>query len=145
VTENTEGETTDIPETPIVENTEGETTDISETPIVENTEGETTDISETPIVENTEGETTDISDTPAVENTEEAAAIGSDPDVNSNVDNQTEMPEPGFVPEDPNQQNDEIQTGDLTKSVIYTITNNSFTDNKPIVIWAAQKGIFCGL
>jgi len=43
------------------------------------------------------------------------------------------------------EQTDSAQADNLQIPVIYTITNNAFTNNIPIVTWATKAKLFCGL
>ena len=75
-----------------------------------------------------------------VESQQQQLNSTAEPVFTENPDDDNEM-----IPQDLNEEVDEQNTYQLTIPVVYTITNNEFTNNKPIVIWAAQKNIFCGL
>jgi hypothetical protein len=73
-----------------------------------------------------------------------------DPNAPAEDPNTPPMEEISNAPEEDLQQMDSEQTDstqadNLQIPVIYTITNNAFTNNIPIVTWATKSKLFCGL
>ena len=69
---------------------------------------------------------------------------GSQPPPEEMVSDQTDETH-DQVPIDQAEQQDTNMQDAMQTPVLYTITNNEFTKNKPIVLWAVQSKVFCVL